>query len=1711
MLKMASETSEKFLTRDDILHLSEAERMMKLEMYTGSKKQKPREEWWYNLSKESIEKGIITLPECIERCFMEPLTNASDNVHRSRRWGVKPGHLYVSMSPTRIIVENKGTPIPIEFKEEEGMYVPELIFGVPGSSSHYNESVRHEAGVNGIGAKLTNVFSNRFEVEIDDHIRKKSYKQVWNGMGLEGREDPQIEAYRRKESRVRVTFDLAYDHFGYEDGRAPEETFCLFARHCADISFTTKVPVHFEYTLFEGDEGAKKTIEFELGHPKEYARLYFAEAVENSFLHYEWPKGTKIIKKEDGRQISRDPKIIPLVEMCVIDTPDASENISFVNSMMTRDGGVHVEAALKSVSDHIVNFINADKGDGLTITLKHVRPNISLVLTAMVENPGFSGQTKNKLSDPNPFVPRIKISKEEIQPVMEWSMIQHLLAILEAKKNALLSKSDGKKRRNISTQNGRDANEAGKRKSSQCTLYIVEGLSASSYPKKLIDNMENGRDFCGILPIRGKFLNTRKAKVERIAKNREIAELKKMLGLIEEMDYRDPKNFKTLRYGKVVIMADSDDDGKHIVALLLLYFHCRFPSLLQIGYVYNYLTPIIRVVKGKRSHKFYTHNEYESWKRRNKNFGNWKHIYFKGLGRTTDAQIKEDFHDQHVIHCLYDDYAPETIELAFAKEMGDERKAWLAYFSDAHGEEVVEEAQPISQFLNTELIKFSLLNLRRAIPCMMDGFKDSQRKVMWGAYQIWTTEKVGKIKCGNAIYKEMKVARIAADAAGKTNYHHGERSLENTIVAMAQDFTGSNNLPYFCRDGQFGCVAPDTPILLWNGNTVQAKNIQVGDLLVGDDGEKRTVSHVVSGNDNMYEISQTFGDPYVVNSIHILTLMVPSHKSVFWKESNKSWVMHYLDQGSRKIKSKTIRTSECNNNYPDHYNKSNISKEEAYRQIQLLRDTISDDNVIDIRLGDYIKLSENQKKFFFGFKISSPIKWKKQDVPIDPYILGAWLGDGDYCGRGFTTIDPEIVKKYCLWSNTIGAEIVHHADKGGNTYHFGIRRRGSGYLKAIGDPSHSCSTCPGCQSSRVICEVCDWHPEIFYRDEVKVKGIATNGMKRSDMNPFKEILKEHGLYKNKHIPDVYIQNDEATRLAVLAGLIDTDGTVRQHSSGIGYHVEIAQKEDIHGHILDSAAQIASSLGFKSRIWNSSGMKTLAISDYGLHKIPTLILHKKIPFTSAETLKSNPYVSKIKVKRVDSGSYCGWYIDGNERFLLGDYTVTHNTRDLGGKDAAESRYAETKPEWWIPYVFRREDLPILQLKEDEGEQVEPACFYPILPVVLINGCNGIATAYSTFIANHNPLDVVQWLKCKIQGKALPELKPWYRGFAGSIEVVDRRARKQRRKRKNRTPLLIEEPDGKSKNLPLPSSVPIESTSEEESEDDLPSVPSLSSFVDGEDNENGEGCEKDYNGPSFIKDIQEHVREFKEETGRPLYSMITKGDFYTNEKGQIVITELPIGKWTHPYCKWLESLRDEYKIIKDIRDLSKSNNPGFELSGYKNIPCYKSLRLKTQHGMSNMVLLDIDDKPQRYDSVYDYLEAFYEKRLYYYGERKMYVLSSWSNKITELQERRRFIRAIVTKDLVIENRLREDIYRDMDEMHFPHELASIGVIKFSEDEIVSLDGKIEELQRDIETLESTTPEKLWLRELQDFERQYRKYYKIATKGDKLRLKLKIPKQT
>jgi len=395
-----------------------------------------------------------------------------------------------------------------------------------------------------------------------------------------------------------------------------------------------------------------------------------------------------------------------------------------------------------------------------------------------------------------------------------------------------------------------------------------------------------------------------------------------------------------------------------------------------------------------------------------------------------------------------------------------------------------------------------------------------------------------------------------------------------------------------------------------------------------------------------------------------------------------------------------------------------------------------------------------------------------------------------------------------------------------------------------------------------------------------------------------------------------------------------------------------------------------------------------------------------------------------------------------------------------------------------------------MQEDEGELIEPECFYPIIPTVLINGSNGIAMGYSTFIPNHNPIDIVNWLKNKISGFELPELKPWYRGFSGSIEVIDRRTKQQKRKGRElaRTDEHI---------INAESIIP---------DPDTPKVTEESSK--SETSEDPDTSEESTDQPDFMKAILEFTeREFREAHGRPLYSLVTHGKFHTARNGKVNITELPIGRWTKPYHLWLENLRDEHKLLREVRNVSKSDVPGFELSGFQPVPSFKTLNLRSQIGMSNMVLLDTNNRPHRYDTAEAYLEVFYKNRLEKYGVRKEFILREWGKEMDDLQLKRRFIQTVVSGDLVVVSRPKNNIFEEMDGLELPHNLLSeTSISKFTEDEIVILDNKIKDLEDNISKLEATTPEKLWLNELKEFEREYRKHYKLPSKGDKIQIKIK-----
>lgn len=1201
-LTLAAPTANSYKQYDHRTHV-----YMKSDTYIGSDERVAREEWVYDNASKSMKNCQIDFTPGCERLYLEILTNASDNVGRSRRANVDPGKIDIKMSNSTISVTNYGLPIPVEIHPTEKVYVPQMIFGSLLTSSNY-EVDRHEAGTNGIGAKAANIFSTDFMVVVHDNIRKLKYTQIWRE-NMKKRDDPIIEKYEGKDSSVQITYKMDFARFKYPVpngifGGYPPEAFALYMRHAIDISFTSKTAVTFN------------DVEFNFSNIRDYARLYFGDVVETAIVHYQWPPGTEIIKKKKGQQVAKNPAITPIVELIAIDTPDAGHHVSFVNCMMTRDGGVHVNAAVKAVGDSAVQNINDtvikkltkhNKGKELdvkekrshTININDVKPHISILLAVKVLNPKFTSQTKTNLSAP---IPKIDVDDEELKAMGKWQLIDRLYAALDAKQFAASTKTDGKMTRYIKLKRGVDANFSGKEERHRCVLYITEGNSGAGYANTLIGLIPSGRDYIGVLPMKGKSLNVMNADRFQIEKNPEISELKKMLGLREGADYLDQAHYNSLRYGAVMIMADSDVDGKHIIGLILNFFHCRYPSLLARGFVMYYRTPTIRVTFGKTVNKFYTQREYDEWKKITPNYEAWKHKYFKGLGSSTDAQVKDDYNAPRVVHCVYDNNAPAAMQLAFDKKFADQRKDWICKWKSALGVDNIE-MQPISMFINHELILFSIADVQRSIPKLMDGFKESHRKIIYGAYLKWKINSVKK-----KAYEEFKVAQFGNFVADKACYHHGETILSNVIVGMAQDFMGSNNITWFTKGGQYG-----------------------------------------------------------------------------------------------------------------------------------------------------------------------------------------------------------------------------------------------------------------------------------------------------------------------------------------------------------------------------------------------------------------------------------------------------------------------TRFQGGKDAANTRYTFTHPERLAGYILRKEDLPILKYVIDEGKSVEPENYYPVVPTILINGAQGIGTGYSTFVPNHNPVDIIKWLKLKLMGYAdsdLPEVLPWYRGFEGTIKVIDRSKKKKASDKVNMTVIQQLKVAGQ-----IVSSVEKVQADEDEG------------IVDES------------------IDNEEDIDDDDGDKSRQLLSMISQGKYTVHPNGTIVITELPIGRWPYNYHKWLESLR-ENKTIVDYRDNSCGDKVYFEIYGMKkDMPInHKTLKLQKSFGMSNMMLLDENNRPHRYNNSFEILTEFYNQRLPVYQARKNYYINNLKDEITLLHNKIRFILAVINGEILVMNRRKAEIMENMDKMAIPRDLLNVvKIVNCTYEEVEEMRKNIADKENQMRVLEAISPQQMWMNDLEEFEKMYNQVYR------------------
>lgn len=687
------------------------------------------------------------------KLFDELLVNAHDHVVRlKQRKSENPvKHIDISIvDGTSIVMKNDGESIDVEKHPEYGVYIPQMIFGELLTSTNYDKTEKKlVGGKNGYGVKLVNIFAKKLTLTVVDGVRHLKYTQTFeDNMSVVG--VPKITACKNK-PYVEVEWTPDFSRFGWKENKIPDQLLKVIERRVYDLAMTVGKDVRVTWC----------------DTPIKFRDL-------TSYASWYLPKDATIIT--DSPQVGW--------QLAVADSSfDRAFNVSFVNGIWTKSGK-HVDEITNQIVSHIVTYLDTKKKIKVKPAL--VRDSLAVFICCCVENPSFSSQTKEVLTSKV----SCKLDDAFLKKVItKLGIVDKVLEAQDAKDAKDMKKTDGKKQSRLTgLPKLDDAVYAGTAKSHECVLILTEGDSAKAMAISGLSQEQ--RKYYGVFPLKGKLLNVKDISAKKVEATEEIANLKKIVGLESGKKYAD---VRSLRYGKILIMTDQDYDGSHIRGLLINMFHELWHELIKIpGFITYMATPIVKANKGKLNKSFYTQYEYEEWRKTDASKG-WKVKYYKGLGTSTRDEAKEYFKTLNIVNYTYSgDASDKSIDLAFNKAKADNRKDWLKGYDRADivnagpGENLIYE-----DFVNKDLIHFSNYNLERSIPNVMDGLKTSQRKILYSAFK-------------RNLKSEIRVAQFAGYVSEHSGYHHGEASLNDAIVGMAQDFVGSNNLAWLVPQGQFG-------------------------------------------------------------------------------------------------------------------------------------------------------------------------------------------------------------------------------------------------------------------------------------------------------------------------------------------------------------------------------------------------------------------------------------------------------------------------------------------------------------------------------------------------------------------------------------------------------------------------------------------------------------------------------------------------------------------------------------------------------------------------------------------------------------------------------------------------------------------------------------------------------------------------------------------
>ena len=735
--------------------------------YIGSIENVDSNLWVYDEENKNIKLKTIEYIPGLYKLFDEGIVNSRDHVVRMINSPILNKH-FVSQIKVNINEEglieimNDGNGIDIAKHPEYNIWIPEMIFGHLRTSTNYKKNEKRiVGGKNGFGFKLVLIWSTYGKIETVDHIRGLKYVQEFKN-NLDEICKPTITKVKGVKPYTKVTFIPDYKRFGIEGMTYDVKS--LLKKRVHDIAAVT-------------DHSVKKV------------KLFFNEELINvsNFSQY---INMYIGSRGDMKRIHEKYEERWEYAVCISPTHEFTQ-VSFVNGICTFKGGKHVDYILNQIIRKLSDYI--EKKKKIKVNSTTIKEQIMLFIRCDIENPSFDSQTKDYMNTPiTKFGSTCIVSDSFIEKIAKMGIMETACSLTEVKDLRLVKKTDGVKTKTIrGIANFIDANNSGTQHSKDCILILCEGLSALS---GIVSGLSSDdRNTIGIYPLKGKLLNVRGEQLKKIADNKEITDIKKVLGLSSDMVYETLDDvYKNLRYGKIMILCDQDTDGSHIKGLCINLFHSEWSSLIKIpGFISFMNTPILRAKKGNTTKLFYNDGEYEEWKNSNNTSG-YTIKYFKGLGTSTSKEFKEYFANKKIVDFVYT--GPESddiIDKIFNKKRANERKTWLENYDKTSYLDTSKKSVKYDEFINNELIHFSSYDCARSIPNMVDGLKISLRKILYCAFK-------------RKLNSEVKVAQFSGYVSEHSSYHHGEASLNGAIVNMAQTYVGSNNINLLMPNGQFG-------------------------------------------------------------------------------------------------------------------------------------------------------------------------------------------------------------------------------------------------------------------------------------------------------------------------------------------------------------------------------------------------------------------------------------------------------------------------------------------------------------------------------------------------------------------------------------------------------------------------------------------------------------------------------------------------------------------------------------------------------------------------------------------------------------------------------------------------------------------------------------------------------------------------------------------